>query len=118
MGDGVIVDSESNARLVPFRPLLFMKLSNILPLFLLSSSAIHAQGPQAVSSEAAEPSAYEQRVDVVRKIPGLAAFWDFVQREDGPLGSGNFVAHTAVTGEKRYALQPWNISRACFKETF
>ncbi|MEI6871808.1 MAG: hypothetical protein WCL08_05945 [Verrucomicrobiota bacterium] len=93
-----------------------MKLSNILPLFLFSSSAIHVQAQQAVSSGAAEPSAYEQRVDVVRKIPGLAAFWDFVQREDGPLGSGNFVAHTAVAGQKRYALQPWNISRAYWND--
>ena len=105
---------EGAAWVLPFRSP--MKLSNILPLFLLSGSALHAQQAQSEALVAVDRSVYENRVEVVRKIPGLAAFGDFVQREDGPSGSGNFVAHTAVAGERRYALQPWNISRAYWNE--
>ena len=100
----------------PIRSLLVMKIASLLPLFLISSSAIQAQEPQPASSATPERIAYEHRVEAVRQIPGLSAFWDFVQREDGPLGKGNFVAHTAVAGEKRYPLQPWNISRAYWND--
>ena len=53
---------------------------------------------------------YQRRVQCVRQTPGLAAFWDFVQREDGPNGSGNFLALTAQGDEHRYLLEPHNVS--------
>lgn len=59
---------------------------------------------------------YDRRVAEVTSIPGLAAFWDFVEREDGAAGSGRFVARTAATGERRYPLEPWNISRAFWNQ--
>jgi hypothetical protein len=46
----------------------------------------------------------------------LVAFWGFLEREDDASGKGNFVAHTAVPKERRYPLQPWNISRAFWLE--
>jgi len=53
---------------------------------------------------------YQRRVQMVRHMPGLVAFWDFVQREDGPAGSGQFVAYTA-TDARGYPLEPHNVSR-------
>ncbi|QDV69895.1 hypothetical protein Poly24_36130 [Rosistilla carotiformis] len=44
------------------------------------------------------------------ETPGLVAFWDFVQREEGVNGTGKFVAHTAKGDEHRYVLEPHNIS--------
>ncbi len=54
---------------------------------------------------------YERRVRAVREIPGFVALWDFVQREDGPAGSGRFVAHTAEGETRPYALEARNIIR-------
>jgi len=59
---------------------------------------------------------YENRVATVRGIPGLVAFWDFVQREDGPVGAGKFVAHTAQEKQFRYSLEPRNISLDFWKD--
>lgn len=75
-------------------------------------------GLVAATAVAAEPSAEEcrRRVDLVTGIPGLAAFWDFVERDGGPTGDGHFLARTAVAGERRYPLMPWNISRAYWNE--
>ncbi len=53
---------------------------------------------------------YQERVDQVRSVPSLAAFWNFMEREDGIDGKGNFVAITDVPGEKKYPLTPRNIS--------
>ena len=70
------------------------------------------------SMSAVEPSpggsaiqTYERRVESVRQTPGLVAFWDFVQREDGLHGSGKFLAYTARGDDHRYVLEPHNISR-------
>jgi hypothetical protein len=87
-----------------------MRLNVIL--FVLFSAALNMRA----ETSGAHVSEYQRRVDIVRGIPGLAAFWDFVQREDGPRGTGNFVAQTDVVGEKRYVLKPWNISRAFWNE--
>ncbi len=57
------------------------------------------------------PETYEERVGMVCQTPGLVAFWDFVQREDGLHGSGRFQAHTALDDTSRYILEPNNISR-------
>ena len=62
------------------------------------------------------PTAYERRVESVRQTPGLVAFWDFVQREDGARGAGRFLAHTAPGDRHRYVLEPHNISREFWHE--
>lgn len=53
---------------------------------------------------------YSQRVDTVRQVPGLVAFWDFVQREDGIRGQERFCAYTAPGDTHRYVLEPHNLS--------
>lgn len=53
---------------------------------------------------------YRQRVETVRQVPGLAAFWDFMLREDGVNGGGRFLAHTAAGDSHRYVLEPRNIT--------
>jgi hypothetical protein len=54
---------------------------------------------------------YLRRTAAVRAVPGLTAFWDFMQREDGVGGRGRFVAQTDIPGESRFALFPHNVSR-------
>jgi predicted nucleic acid-binding protein len=72
-----------------------------------------AEAPPRAASAAAE---CQRRVELVTGIPGLAAFWDFVTRENGPGGNGHFLARKAVAGERRYPLVPWNISRTYWNE--
>lgn len=59
---------------------------------------------------------YRQRVETVRRMPGLAAFWDFALREDGVGGTGRFAAYTASGDGHRYVLEPKNISREYWHE--
>lgn len=85
---------------------------------LLGAGILHplpAEEPKKVAMPPSRTS-YERRVELVRGIPGLAAFWDFVQRENSRDGRGNFIAYTSVSGEKRYPLQPQNISRLFWKD--
>jgi hypothetical protein len=85
---------------------------------LLGAGILHplpAEEPKKVAMPPSRTS-YERRVELVRGISGLAAFWDFVQREDSRDGQGNFIAYTSVSGEKRYPLQPQNISRLFWKD--
>ncbi|MCA9131611.1 MAG: hypothetical protein KDA45_00580, partial [Planctomycetales bacterium] len=70
-----------------------------------------AQRPASAKGTSSVSDEYQQRVEAVRNTPGLVAFWDFVLREDGPGGSGNFLAHTAAGDEHRYVLEPHNLSR-------
>ena len=58
----------------------------------------------------------ESRGSAVRQTPSLVAFWDFVNREAGPQGAGNFLAHTAQGDNHRYVLEPRNISRDFWHE--
>lgn len=58
------------------------------------------------------PSANRARVC---SIPGLVAFWDFAQREDGVGGCGRFISGIA-DDSTRYPLDPVNISRMYWKE--
>ncbi|ODS86184.1 MAG: hypothetical protein ABS46_01385 [Cytophagaceae bacterium SCN 52-12] len=76
--------------------------------FIFSFASCLAAYAQKKTSAA---EVYRRRVDAVRAVPGLAAFWDFVQREDGAGGKGKFVAVTDVEGERRFPLAPRNISR-------
>ena len=71
----------------------------------------------SVVQGAASPSdLYHQRVETVRSIPGLAAFWDFVLREEGGEGNGRFLAHTAPGDAHRYVLEPRNFSWDYWRE--
>jgi hypothetical protein len=74
-------------------------LTLFLSLLLASLSALPVSG-----------SEYERRVATVRQVPGLVAFWDFVNRVDGRNASGNFLAYTAPCDTHRYVLEPRNIS--------
>lgn len=51
---------------------------------------------------------YSRRIRVVRSIPALAAFWDFVQREQP---GGRFVAYAGGQGELIYPLDAVNYVR-------
>ncbi len=59
---------------------------------------------------------YHQRVKAVRDIPGLAAFWDFVLREEGTGADRRFLAHTASGDSHRYVLEPRNFSWDYWRE--
>lgn len=54
-------------------------------------------------------------VSHVHSVPGLVAFWDFVQREDGVGGRGRFVSRLA-DGSMGYPLDAVNISRQYWHE--
>ena len=61
--------------------------------------------------------AYERRVEWVRRTPGLVAFWDVVQREDGVSGAGRLLAHTAKGDAHRYVLEPHSEARGNSRTT-
>jgi hypothetical protein len=44
------------------------------------------------------------------EVPGLAAFWDFVEREDGPAGVGRFAAVAEGASGPVYPLDPVNLA--------
>ncbi|MCP5114291.1 MAG: hypothetical protein GY953_25965, partial [bacterium] len=80
-----------------------MRVSALLLLVLLVA-------PLAAAADAV--AAYQQRVRAVREVPGFVALWDFVRREDGAAGSGQFVAHTPSGEARQFALEPLNIIQA------
>lgn len=88
----------------------------MIAVICLMAGTAGAVARSAEPSRASTAAEYLRRVDVVTEIPGLAAFWDFVERDGGPDGDGHFVARTAVPGERRYPLMPWNISRTYWNE--
>lgn len=61
---------------------------------------------------------YDSRVQLVRKTRGLAAFWDFVLREDGIQGTGKFMAYTRKGDAHRYILEPHNVSLDFWNDGF
>lgn len=65
----------------------------------------------AMLSGAQPPADYQKRVDAVKAIPGLAAFWDFVLREPR---TNRFLAHTP--GGPRYPLGAVNYVRDFWQE--
>lgn len=87
---------------------MIYRLINTATFFCLFLSAC-VQTRQTKHTSVAET--YKQRVDTVRSVPGLAAFWDFVQREDGLQGQGTFVAVTDMDEERVFPLVPRNISK-------
>ena len=55
-------------------------------------------------------AANQERVDVVREIPGLVALWDFVQRRDSWQTHNPFISISGESGGQTYELEPRNIS--------
>jgi hypothetical protein len=78
-----------------------------LSVLLICFSLCLAAQPQDANEPPAQRT-YAERVGVVRSIPGLAAFWDFVQREET---GDRFVAYTAASEELAYPLDAVNYVR-------
>jgi hypothetical protein len=56
------------------------------------------------------PAANQERVDIVKQIPGLVALWDFVQRRDSWKTNNPFISIPGESGGQTYELEPRNIS--------
>ena len=52
----------------------------------------------------------QERVDLVKQIPGLVALWDFVQRRDSWKTNTPFTSIPGKSGGRAYELEPRNIS--------
>lgn len=99
-------------------------LKNTMSLWLATAiclsgvSAIGAEesGPQALppiqfeGGEAHFTAANQERIDLVRQIPGLVALWDFVHRRDSWQTHNPFVSIPGDSGGQIYELEPRNIS--------
>lgn len=83
--------------------------------FSCSLSIAWSQFNVKATTPASKLNSYEKRVQLLRTTPGLAAFWDFVLREDGTNGVGKFKAYTAQGDDHSYILEPINISREFWK---
>lgn len=66
-----------------------------------------------------------QRIEIVRRMPGFAALWDFALREDGTGGRGRFIAHQPRGAKADLALDAvnyvrdyWNRGREATYEDF
>jgi hypothetical protein len=55
-------------------------------------------------------AANQERVDIVKQIPGLVALWDFVQRRDSWKTNNPFISIPGESGGQTYELEPRNIS--------
>lgn len=71
----------------------------------------NAQNISAKSASIDFVKLYQHRINKIQRTPGLAAFWDFVKREDGIGGTGRFSAYTSKGDPRQYILEPHNISR-------
>lgn len=80
-------------------------------LALSAGLLIMATGVSGARDEATAVRA--ERVRDVQRVPGLAAFWDFVAREPG---SGRFVAHTAQGTATAYPLDAVNYVREYWQQ--
>ena len=91
-------------------------MTSVLRRILPAAGVMLACASLGTTASAADARAeYESRVTVVRSIPGFVALWDFVQREDGPAGTGRFIAHTAPDVAGPFALDAVNIIRAFWR---
>ena len=52
----------------------------------------------------------QERVDIVKQIPGLVALWDFVQRRNSWTTDNPFISISGESGGQTYELEPRNIS--------
>jgi len=95
-----------------------MSLWLAVAVCLSGVSAIGAEetGPQALppiqfeGGEAHFTAANQERIDLVRQIPGLVALWDFVHRRDSWQTHNPFVSIPGDSGGSVYELEPRNIS--------
>ena len=71
---------------------------------------------QFVGGEKRFTAANQERVDLVRQIPGLVALWDFVQRRDSWKTNNPFISIPGESGGQTYELEPRNISRDFWHE--
>jgi hypothetical protein len=97
----------------------FLSLKTVLMfgIMVLTSFQLQSFGQgNNLKKQSKQTKTYNERVQLVRNMPGLAAFWDFVLREDGVNGKGNFMAYTAKGDDHRYILEPRNISRAFWND--
>ena len=65
---------------------------------------------QFVGGEKRFTAANQERVDLVRQIPGLVALWDFVQRRDSWKTKNPFISIPGESGGQTYELEPRNLS--------
>ena len=65
---------------------------------------------QFVGGDTRFAAANQERVDVVRQIPGLVALWDFVQRRDSWQTHNPFISIPGESSGRAYELEPRNIS--------
>ena len=65
---------------------------------------------QFVGGDTHFTTANQERVDLVRQIPGLVALWDFVQRRDSWQAHNPFISIPGESGGRAYELEPRNIS--------
>ena len=91
-----------------------LTITFICSILLLISGNIQKSNAQSKPHKTASSDfakIYQNRINKIQKTPGLAAFWDFVKREDGIGGSGRFSAYTSKGDSRPYILEPHNISR-------
>ena len=65
---------------------------------------------QFAGDDARFTAANQERVDLVKQIPGLVALWDFVERRDSLQTHNPFVSIPGESGERTYELEPRNMS--------
>lgn len=85
---------------------ILRRASSLLSVCLIASCAIAQPEPSAKAD-------YQRRVQEVRSVPGLVAFWDFVLREDA--GAHRFTAHTA-SGAPAFPLDAENYIHSYWNE--
>ena len=89
--------------------------------FILLSICTRHVGAQETDRQALPPiqfvegdtrfaAANQERVDLVRQIPGLVALWDFVQRRDSWQTHNPFISIPGKSNGRAYELEPRNIS--------
>ena len=71
---------------------------------------------QLVAGDKSFIAANQERVDLVRQIPGLVALWDFVQRRDSWKTRNPFISIPGKSSGRAYELEPRNISRDFWHE--
>ena len=65
---------------------------------------------QFVEGDTRFTAANQERVDLVRQIPGLVALWDFVHRRDSWQTHSPFISIPGESSGRAYELEPRNIS--------
>ena len=89
--------------------------------FILLSICTRHVGAQETDRQALPPiqfvegdtrfaAANQERVDLVRQIPGLVALWDFVQRRESWQTHNPFISIPGKSNGRAYELEPRNIS--------